>query len=175
MKNDFRSRILLPILIPVLIVVVMAAFIGMVAALFLYNTKTGALALAAVAAGGILFAVALATSRDRLDARGRVVLGMAAALAGGQRTGDQRARDVQRALHLVDREHPARPALERPCFEGERTQHVDDDDAALGPCAVEVDSPPVEGQGFSPERNAARRTRASTIASIATHSPRWCA
>jgi hypothetical protein len=79
-KNDFRSRILLPILIPVLIVVVMAAFIGMVAALFLYNTKTGALALAAVAAGGILFAIALATSRDRLDARGRVVLSMAAAL-----------------------------------------------------------------------------------------------
>jgi hypothetical protein len=78
--NDVRSRILLPILLPVLIVVVMAAFIGMVAALFLFNTKTGALALAAVAAGGILFAVSLATSRDRLDTRGRVVLSLAAAL-----------------------------------------------------------------------------------------------
>jgi hypothetical protein len=79
-SNTFRTRILLPILIPVLIVVVMAAFIGMVATLFLFNTKTGALALAAVAAGGILFAVALATSRDRLDTRGRVVLSVAAAL-----------------------------------------------------------------------------------------------
>jgi hypothetical protein len=80
MSDDVRSRILLPILIPVLIVVVMGAFIGMVATLFLFNTKTGALALAAVAAGGILFAVSLATSRDRLDTRGRVVLTFAAAL-----------------------------------------------------------------------------------------------
>jgi len=78
--NDVRSRILLPILLPVLIVVVMGAFIGMVAALFLFNTKTGALALAAVAAGGILFAISLATSRDRLDGRSRVVLSFAAAL-----------------------------------------------------------------------------------------------
>jgi len=89
--NDFRSRVLLPILIPVLIVVVMGAFIGMVAALFLFNTKTGALALAAVAAGGILFAVSLATSRDRLDTRGRIVLTFAAALpfllGGGIATG----------------------------------------------------------------------------------------
>jgi hypothetical protein len=89
--NDFRSRILLPVLLPVLIVVVMAAFIGMVAALFLFNTKTGALALAAVAAGGILFAVSLATSRDRLDTRGRIVLTIAAALpfllGGGIATG----------------------------------------------------------------------------------------
>jgi hypothetical protein len=90
-SNDVRSRILLPILIPVLIVVVMGAFIGMVAALFLFNTKTGALALAAVAAGGILFAVSLATSRDRLDGRARVVLTFAAALpfllGGGIATG----------------------------------------------------------------------------------------
>jgi hypothetical protein len=90
-SNTFRSRILLPILIPVLIVVVMGAFIGMMAALFLFNTKTGALALAAVAAGGILFAVALAASRERLDVRGRVVLSVAAALpfllGGGIATG----------------------------------------------------------------------------------------
>jgi hypothetical protein len=89
--NDVRSRILLPILLPVLIVVVMGAFIGMVAALFLFNTKTGALALAAVAAGGILFAISLATSRDRLDGRSRVVLTFAAALpfllGGGIATG----------------------------------------------------------------------------------------
>jgi ABC-type cobalamin transport system permease subunit len=67
--NDFRSRILAPVLIPVLIVVVMGAFVGGVAALLLFNTKTGALAFAAVAAGGILFAVSLAAGRERLDTR----------------------------------------------------------------------------------------------------------
>ena len=83
MTNDFRSRILAPVLIPLLIVLVMGAFVGGVAALLLFNTKTGALAFAAVAAGGILFAVSLAAGRDRLDMRGRVVLTMAAALPFG--------------------------------------------------------------------------------------------
>jgi len=78
--NDFRSRILAPVLIPVAIVVTMASFIGVVAALLLYNTKTGALAFAAVAAGGILFAVSLATSRDRLEGRQKIVLIGAVAL-----------------------------------------------------------------------------------------------
>jgi hypothetical protein len=78
--NDFRSRILAPILIPVLIVVVMGAFVGSVAALLLFNTKTGALAFAAVAAGGILFAISLAAGRERLDTRGRMVLSVAATL-----------------------------------------------------------------------------------------------
>jgi hypothetical protein len=86
-SNDFRSRILLPVLIPVAIVGVMAAFIGLMATLFLYNTKTGALAVAAVAAGGILFVVSLAVSRERLDGRSRVVLACAGllpfALGGG--------------------------------------------------------------------------------------------
>jgi len=81
--NDFRSRILAPVLIPLLIVLVMGAFVGGVAALLLFNTKTGALAFAAVAAGGILFAVSLAAGRDRLDTRGRVVLTIAAALPFG--------------------------------------------------------------------------------------------
>jgi len=78
--TSFRSRILAPILIPVAIVLVMGGFIGGVAALLLYNTKTGSLALAAVAAGGILFAASLAAGRERLDLRGKVVLGAAAAL-----------------------------------------------------------------------------------------------
>jgi hypothetical protein len=78
--NDFRSRILAPVLIPLLIVLVMGAFVGGVAALLLFNTKTGALAFAAVAAGGILFAISLAAGRERLDTRGRVVLSLAATL-----------------------------------------------------------------------------------------------
>jgi len=79
-NNDFRARILAPILIPVAIVVTMASFIGVVAALLLYNTKTGALAFATVAAGGILFAASLATSRPRLEGRQKAVLIGAVAL-----------------------------------------------------------------------------------------------
>ena len=83
MANDIRTRILAPVLIPLLIVLVMGAFVGGVAALLLFNTKTGALAFAAVAAGGILFATSLAAGRERLDTRGRVVLAIAAALPFG--------------------------------------------------------------------------------------------
>ena len=80
MNNELRSRFLAPILIPVAIVLVMGGFVGMVAALLLYNTKTGSLAFASVAAGGILFAVSLAAGRERLDTRARVVLTTAVAL-----------------------------------------------------------------------------------------------
>lgn len=80
MATSFRSRVLAPILIPVAIVLVMGGFVGGVAALLLFNTKTGSLAFAAVAAGGILFAASLAAGRDRLDGRGRLVLTAAAAL-----------------------------------------------------------------------------------------------
>lgn len=83
MNASFRARILAPILIPVAIVLVMGGFVGGVAALLLYNTKTGALAFAAVAAGGILFAVSLAAGRDRLDLRAKLVLSLAAVLPFG--------------------------------------------------------------------------------------------
>lgn len=86
MSNDVRGRIVAPILIPVGILVVMAGFIGTVASLLLYSTNAGALTFAAVAAGGILFTVSLATSQDRLDAPRRVAVTVAAILpfvAGG--------------------------------------------------------------------------------------------
>ena len=83
MTTNVRSRLLAPILIPIAIVLVMGGFVGGVAALLLYNTKTGALAFAAVAAGGILFAVSLAAGRDRLEARAKVVLSLAAVLPFG--------------------------------------------------------------------------------------------
>ena len=80
MDTSIRSRFLAPILIPLAIVVVMAGFVGSVAALLLFNTKTGSLAFAAVAASGILFTISLAAGRDRLDTRGRIVLSAAAVL-----------------------------------------------------------------------------------------------
>ena len=80
MNNDFRSRVLMPILLPLAVLVSMAAFVGVIALLLLYNTKGGALMLAAVAAGGILFTVSLATSQDKLDAPRRGVVAFAAAL-----------------------------------------------------------------------------------------------
>jgi hypothetical protein len=79
-NNDFRSRVLAPILLPIAVLLGMAAFIGVIAYSLLYNTKTGALMLAAVVAAGILFTVSLATSQDRLDMRRRGVVVFAAVL-----------------------------------------------------------------------------------------------
>ncbi len=83
MSANVRTRVLAPVLIPVAIVLVMGAFIGLVAGLLLWNTRTGSLALATIAAGGILFAAAMAASRDRLDVRAKVVLGLAVLLPFG--------------------------------------------------------------------------------------------
>ena len=83
MANQLRSRILAPVLIPLAIVAVMGVVVGGVAMLLLYNTKTGALAFAGVAAAGILFAFSLAAGRERLDGRARVILTVAALLPFG--------------------------------------------------------------------------------------------
>jgi hypothetical protein len=79
-NNDVRSRIVLPIVIPIVILLSIAAFVGSMATLFLFNTKGGSLMLAAVAAGGILFTVSLAASQDKLDAPRRFTVVLAAAL-----------------------------------------------------------------------------------------------
>ncbi|MEX0831650.1 MAG: hypothetical protein WD007_03525 [Nitriliruptoraceae bacterium] len=80
MKNGVVSRIVLPIVLPIAVLGSIAAFVGAVAISLLYNTHTGSLALAAVAAGGILFTVSLATSQERLGGRKRTVVLFAAAL-----------------------------------------------------------------------------------------------
>ncbi len=59
------------LLVPLSILAAMALFIGLIAAMLLFNTKTGALALATVAASGILFSVSLLASRDRHEPRQR--------------------------------------------------------------------------------------------------------
>lgn len=67
MNNNARSRIGAPILIAVAVLGAMVGFIGLVATLLLYNTHYGALALATVAAGGILLSVSLLAGGDRLE------------------------------------------------------------------------------------------------------------
>jgi hypothetical protein len=79
-NQDFRTRVFQPIVLPLLVLLAMAAFIGLVAVTLLYNTHEGALMLAAVAASAILFTVALAASQDRLDAGRRVAVGFAAVI-----------------------------------------------------------------------------------------------
>jgi hypothetical protein len=77
-NQDFRTRVFQPIVLPLLVLLAMAAFIGLVALTLLYNTHEGALMLAVVAASAILFTVALAASQDRLDVGRRMAVGFAA-------------------------------------------------------------------------------------------------
>jgi hypothetical protein len=79
-NDDFRSRVIMPIVLPIVVLASIAAFVGAIALTLLYNTKGGSLALAAAAAGGILFTVSLATSQDKLQLPQRGVVIFAAAL-----------------------------------------------------------------------------------------------
>lgn len=55
------------LIVPLAVLGVMVLFIGLIATVLLFNTKTGALVFAAVAAAGVLFSASLLASRDRLD------------------------------------------------------------------------------------------------------------
>lgn len=79
MKTEFRNRVFLPIVMPLAILLGMAAFIGVFALLLLNNTHEGGLALAIVAAAGILLTVSLAANQDRLDGPRKGVLLLAVA------------------------------------------------------------------------------------------------
>lgn len=113
MNDDVRSRIIMPIVLPIVVLLSIGAFVGAVALTLLYNTKSGALMLAAVAAGGILFTVSLASSQEKLDAprRGVVVFAgvlpllVGAALATGLIGGiedEQRMANVQPLISVPD-------------------------------------------------------------------------
>jgi hypothetical protein len=78
--HDVKSRVIAPIVLPILVLLTMVAFVGLIALTLLYNTKGGALMIAAVVAGGILFTVSLAASQDKLDPRRKAVVSFAAAL-----------------------------------------------------------------------------------------------
>lgn len=56
----------LALLLPLAILTAMIGFVGLIATLLLFNTKTGSLALAGMAAAGIITCVSLLTSRDGL-------------------------------------------------------------------------------------------------------------
>jgi hypothetical protein len=75
-----RQRVVMPIVLPILVLLAMAAFIGAIALTLLYNTHYGSLMLAAVVAGGILFTVSLASSQDELDRPRQAAVVFAAAL-----------------------------------------------------------------------------------------------
>lgn len=80
MNNDFRSRVVMPIVLPIAVLLAIAAFVGAIALTLLYSTHYGALMIAAVAAAGILFTVSLSAGQDRLDVPRRGVVLFAAAL-----------------------------------------------------------------------------------------------
>ena len=79
LRSEFRNRAFLPVVLPLGIVLVVGVAVAGFALLLLYNTREVALVLAAVTAAGILFAAALAASKDRLTGRSRLVVVAAAA------------------------------------------------------------------------------------------------
>lgn len=68
MKTEFRNRAFLPVVMPLAIILGVAAMVALFALILLYNTHEAALVIAVVAAAGILVAIALAASQDHLDA-----------------------------------------------------------------------------------------------------------
>ena len=86
MKTEFRNRAFLPLVMPLAILGVLAAVVGLVALILLFVDRQGAVAVALLGAAGILVAISLAASRDRLDLprKGAVALaGVAPLLVGG--------------------------------------------------------------------------------------------
>lgn len=85
MKTEFRNRAFLPIVMPLAILLVIGLVVGVVASILLFVDRQGAVAVAMLGAAGILVAISLAASQDRLDARRRsvVVLAGIAPLAVG--------------------------------------------------------------------------------------------
>ena len=86
MKTEFRNRAFLPLVMPLAILGVVGAAVGLVALILLFVDRQGAVAVAILGAAGILVAISLAASQDRLDLprKGAVALaGVAPLLVGG--------------------------------------------------------------------------------------------
>lgn len=86
MNEEFRTRVFQPVVIPIGVVLVILAVVGVFALILLYNTRLTAVLLAILMAGGILFSISLAASRDRLSGTERLAVigaGAAPAIIGG--------------------------------------------------------------------------------------------
>lgn len=86
MKTEFRNRAFLPLVMPLAILGVVGAVVGLVALILLFVDRQGAVAVAILGASGVLVAISLAASQDRLDLprKGAVALaGVAPLLVGG--------------------------------------------------------------------------------------------
>lgn len=109
MNTEFRNRVFLPLFLPLAIVLGVAGVVAVFAWILLYNTRPAALVIAIVAAAGILLAISLAASRDRLDTGQRsVVVGAAvlpvllgAIVAAGVFDIDPSQLNINREPHLV--------------------------------------------------------------------------
>lgn len=80
MKTEFRDRAFLPVVIPLAIMLFIVGLVVLFAFILLYNTHEAALVLAGVAAAGILLAIALAASRDKLEGPQKAAVVAAGAL-----------------------------------------------------------------------------------------------
>ena len=78
MKTEFRNRAFLPVVLPLAILAVIGVLVIGFAVILLWNTREAALVLASVAAAGVLIAISLAASQDKLDS----FRGTAVAMAG---------------------------------------------------------------------------------------------
>ena len=77
MKTEFRNRAFLPIVMPLAILGVIGAVVGLVALILLFVDRQGAVAIALLGAAGVLVAVSLAASQDSLDTARKGVIGLA--------------------------------------------------------------------------------------------------
>lgn len=110
MKTEVRERLFLPLMVPLGILAVIVVLVGGFAAILLWNTREGAVALALAGAGGILFAVSMLSSRDDLDTPRRtiavaaglvpVIIGAGLAATGGG-VGDDALLNINRLPHEV--------------------------------------------------------------------------
>lgn len=79
MNTEFRNRAFLPVVIPIALLLGIGVLVGSFALILLYTTREVALVLATVAAAGILLAISLAASQEKLDGVKKAVIGLAGA------------------------------------------------------------------------------------------------
>ncbi|MFP5310426.1 MAG: hypothetical protein ACLGIR_12730 [Actinomycetes bacterium] len=80
MNTEFRNRAVLPVLLPLGILLGIAALVVGFAFILLYSTKEVAVVLAIVAAAGILGAISLAATKDELTGAEKGAVGVLAVL-----------------------------------------------------------------------------------------------